>query len=54
MLFRSIIDAFFIFKVLLISKNLFRLINESADTTLTSQMSAVKSSRGNFERHRGY
>ena len=34
-LFRSIIDTFFVLKILLISKNLFRLINKPADTMLT-------------------
>ena len=52
MLFRSIIDAFFVSKILLTSKNLFRLINEPADTMLISQMSTVKSDRDNFKRHR--
>ena len=51
-LFRSIIGAFFISKVLLISKNLFRLINKLADIMLTSQINIVESSRGNFKRYR--
>ena len=53
MLFRSIIDAFFVFKILLTPKNLFRLINKPADTILILQTDAVKSSRDNFKRHRG-
>ena len=51
-LLRSIIDAFFVSKVLLTSKNCFRLVNEPADTILISQISAVRSSRDNFKRHR--
>ena len=34
-LLRSIIDVFFVFKVLLTPKNLFRLINKLTDTMLT-------------------
>ena len=52
MLFRSIIDAFFVSKILLISKNFFWLINELADTMLALQMNAVRSSRDDFKRHR--
>ena len=52
MLLRSIIDAFFVPKVLLTSKNCFRLTNELADTMLAPQINAVKSSRGDFKRHR--
>ena len=52
-LFRSIIDAFFVSKVLLTSKNHFRLINKPADIMLTSQTDTVRSSRGDFKRHRG-
>ena len=52
MFFRSIIDAFFVSKVFLILKNLFRLINESVNTILTSQMNTVKSSRDDFKRYR--
>ena len=52
MLLRSIIDAFFVPKVLLILKNLFRLINKPVNTILTLQINAVKSSRDNFKRHR--
>ena len=52
MLFKSIIDAFFVFKFLLISKNLFRLTNEPVDIMLILQINAVKSSKGNFERYR--
>ena len=51
-LFRSIIDAFFVSKVLFILKNCFRLTNKLADTILTLQTDAVRSSRGNFKRHR--
>ena len=51
-LFRSIIDAFFISKVLLTLKNCFRLINELPDTILILQTDTVRSSRGDFERHR--
>ena len=51
-LLRSIIDIFFVLKILLISKNLFRLTNESADTMLTSQIDTVRSSRDDFKRHR--
>ena len=51
-LFRNIIDTFFVLKFLLTSKNLFRLINKSADIMLISQISTVRSSRGNFKRHR--
>ena len=52
-LFRSIIGAFFVFKILLTSKNLFRLTNKLTDTILILQISAVKSSRDDFKRHRG-
>ena len=52
MLFRSIIGAFFVSKILLTSKNLSRLINKPADTILTSQTDVIKSSRGGFKRHR--
>ena len=52
MLLRSIIDAFFVSKVLLISKNCFRLTNESADIMLILQTDIIKSSRDNFKRHR--
>ena len=52
-LFRSIIGAFFVLKVLLTSKNLFRLTNKPADTILILQTDAVRSSRDNFKRHRG-
>ena len=52
-LFRSIIDAFFVFKILLILKNLFRLTNKSVNIMLTLQISTVKSNRGNFKRYRG-
>ena len=52
MLFRSIIGAFFVFKVLLISKNLFRLANKLTDTMLILQTDTVRSSRGNFKRYR--
>ena len=52
MLLRSIIDAFFVFKVLLILKNCFRLANKPADTMLISQTDAVRSSRDDFKRHR--
>ena len=51
-LFRSIIDAFFVSKILLTSKNLFRLTNKLADTMLILQMSTVRNSRDDFERHR--
>ena len=51
-LFRSIIGAFFISKILFIPKNLFRLINKSVNIMLTSQINAVKSSRDDFKRHR--
>ena len=51
-LFRSIIDAFFVSKVLLISKNLFRLTNKSADIMLILQTDIIRSSRDNFKRHR--
>ena len=51
-LLKSIIGAFFAFKFLLTLKNLFRLINEPADTMLALQISAVKSSRDDFKRHR--
>ena len=51
-LLRSIIDAFFVLKVLLTSKNHFRLINKPADTMLTSQIDAVRSSRDDFKRHK--
>ena len=50
--FRSTIDAFFVLKVLLTSKNCFRLTNEPADTILISQMNTVRSSRDDFKRHR--
>ena len=53
MLFRSIIGAFFVSKILLISKNLFRLTNKPADIMLALQTGAVRSSRGDFKRHRG-
>ena len=52
MLLRSIIDAFFVSKILLILKNCFRLINELTDIMLTSQTDTVKSSRDDFKRHR--
>ena len=52
MLFRSIIDVFFVLKVLLTSKNLFRLTNESMNIILILQTDAVKSSRDSFKRHR--
>ena len=51
-LFKSIIDTFFVSKILLTSKNLFRLINKPADTMLVLQMSTVKSSRDDFKRYR--
>ena len=51
-LFRSIIGAFFVLKVLLTLKNHFRLINESADIMLISQMNIIRSSRDNFKRYR--
>ena len=51
-LLRSIIDTFFVLKILLTSKNCFRLTNKSADTILTSQTDAVRSSRDDFKRHR--
>ena len=53
MLFRSIIGAFFVFKFLLTSKNLFRLANKLVNIILTLQTDTVKSSRDDFERHRG-
>ena len=52
MLFRSIIDAFFVSKVLLTPKNLFRLVNKPTDTMLTPQINTVRSSRDDFKRHR--
>ena len=52
MLFRSIIGAFFVSKILLTSKNLFRLVNKPVNTILASQMSTVKTSRDDFKRHR--
>ena len=52
MLFKSIIDTFFYFKIHLTSKNLFRLINKLADIMLTPQIDTVRSSRGNFKRYR--
>ena len=52
MLLRSIIDAFFVLKILFTSKNHFRLTNKLADIILTLQMSTVRSSKGNFKRHR--
>ena len=52
MLLRSIIDAFFVLKILLILKNLFRLTNKLADTMLTSQTDTVRSSKDDFKRHR--
>ena len=52
MLLRSIIDAFFVLKVLLTLKNCFKLINKLIDTMLTLQTDTVRSSRGNFKRHR--
>ena len=52
MLLRSIIDTFFVLKILLILKNLFRLMNKPADIILTSQISMIKSSRDNFKRYR--
>ena len=51
-LFRSIIDAFFVLKVLLTSKNCLRLINKPADIMLILQTDVIRSSRGNFKRHR--
>ena len=51
-LFRSIIDAFFVSKILLTSKNLFRLINKLINIMLILQINAVKSSRDDFKRHR--
>ena len=51
-LFKSIIGAFFVLKILLISKNHFRLINKPADTMLILQTDTVKSSRDDFKRHR--
>ena len=52
MLFRSIIDAFFVSKFLLTSKNLFRLANKPADIMLAPQIDTVRSSRDDFKRHR--
>ena len=52
-LFKNIIDTFFVLKILLIFKNLFRLINKPTDIILISQISTVKSSRDDFKRHRG-
>ena len=52
MLLRSIIDAFFILKILLISKNLFRLINKLIDIILALQTDTVRSSRDDFKRYR--
>ena len=52
MLFRSIIGAFFVPKVLLTSKNCFRLTNKPADIMLIPQMSTVRSSRDDFERYK--
>ena len=51
-LFRSTIDVFFDLKIHLTPKNLFGLVNEPADTTLTSQTDAIESSRDDFKRHR--
>ena len=51
-LFRSIIDTFFVSKVLLTLKNCFRLTNESIDTILILQTDTVKSSKDDFKRHR--
>ena len=51
-LFRSIIGAFFVLKILLTLKNLFRLTNELTEIMLILQTDAVESSRGNFKRHR--
>ena len=51
-LFRSIIDTFFISKILLISKNLFRLANKLINIMLALQIDIVKSSRDDFKRHR--
>ena len=51
-LLRSIIDTFFISKILLTLKNCFRLTNKPADIILTSQIDTVRSSRGDFKRHR--
>ena len=51
-LLRSIIGAFFVLKVLLTLKNYFRLTNELMNTMLILQTDTVRSSRGNFERHR--
>ena len=50
--FKSIIDVFFVSKVLLILKNLFRLTNKLTDTMLTSQTDTIKSSRDSFKRHK--
>ena len=52
MLFRSIIDTFFVFKILFTLKNLFRLINKLTDIMLISQINTVKSSKDNFKRYR--
>ena len=52
MLLKSIIGTFFVLKVLLTSKNCFKLTNESADTMLISQTDTVRSSRGGFKRYR--
>ena len=52
MLFRSIIDAFFVLKILFTLKNCFRLTNKPADIILTLQINTVRSSRDDFKRHR--
>ena len=52
MLFRSIIDTFFVSKILLILKNCFRLTNKPADIILTLQIDTVRSSKDDFKRYR--
>ena len=52
MLFRSIIGAFFVSKILLTLKNCFRLTNKPANTMLTPQTDTIRSSRDDFKRHK--
>ena len=51
-LFRSIIDTFFVSKILFTLKNLFRLTNKSVNTMLAPQINTVKSSGDDFKRYR--